>query len=385
MADAGAVPDLESRIGAVLTSDAPLRAAWQRGPWTDGNGREIPTQWAFWDDDMRLSAVLPLEGGGNRFVRDVPDDAPLVFVFGRFPLFVPELHVRVTGMDKNGGETVVAETDLAEPASTDFVLTPVAVSNWKGTTPARVAVELSSGAPGCVFMAAHRWTKMPLPALPPHFIADTRLFPAPLDISGTPDSGDAAALAGRRAFVEAHPGDALGHLEYAAAQVRRGRWAEAEPALRRALSLNRGAWAAGTRMFAEEAERRAENGDMNGAVQVLLLARMMDPGDLAHAFRLAQLQAGFGNPDAALAQCREVLLGAPESPRTAALVDGIYAQRADLGGRAAEWRAIAEKRPGAVVPWHHLADALAQAGDQQGAEKARERAQRNDAHSRSTE
>ncbi len=373
----------EIKAGGVLGADKPLRTAWQESGWTDGRGKLVPTEWMDWDDDLRLSSRLLLDRGVNRFVRDLSDDSPLVFVVGRFPLLVPNLRMRVIAIDKDGGERVVAQAELSEPSSAEFVLAPLAVPGWMGGTPVCVAVELEADEAGAVFLAAHRWARAPLPELPPRFVADTHLFRAPCGLSGAPDGGDEATLAEKRRRVDADPGYAPKRLELAAALARRENWTEAEVHLRRALSLERGAWAAGTRLFAEEAERRAGKGDPRGAADMLRLARGLEPADLAHALRLAQMLTEFGELDGALAQCRELLGRVPESPRTSALLDRICEMRGGAAERVTEWRAIVEKQPNAELPWRHLADALAQSGDQDGAKAARERAEKNAAQATS--
>ncbi len=141
--------------GAVPGTDRPLRTAWQKAGWTAADGKLIPTEWLDWDDDTRLSSRFALDPGVNRFTRALPDDSPVVLVLGRFPLLVPSLRFRVIAIDQYGREETVAHTEMSDPASGDFILTPLAVPEWGGRhagphgrrTGGRCAVRRLSGGP----------------------------------------------------------------------------------------------------------------------------------------------------------------------------------------------------------------------------------------------
>ncbi len=356
--------------------DVGARTPWQKQGWTAEEGGPVPTKWLNWDDDQRLSCRLMLHAGTNRFSRELIDDSPIALVFGRFPLFAPHVRVKVQVEDENGSSTGIISSDWSDDSPLDFILNPLLVPDWRMTHPDRVVLELESDTACAVFLAAHRWTRAPFPELPGRVVADTRLSTMPVvQISEIADAQ--VTVERQRAALEGDPGSQTNRLLLGAALERNGDWSVAEPLLRQALSLGRNAWIAGAIVYAQEAERLYTGGDPRGAVQMLVLARVLDPNNLGYALRMAEMLTEIGELDAALAQCRNVFAGAPESPRTAVLLDHIYGQRGDVNGRVAEWRGIAEVHPKAEIPWRRLADALEQAGDRDGAGAARKRAEMN--------
>lgn len=348
--------------GTAPGMDGPLRTAWQKTGWTDASGTQIPTGWVEWDDDVRLSSSLFLERGVSRFTRDIPDDSPLVFVLGRFPLLVPRLKFRVIAVDAAGRETEVAHTEASDPVSGEFILTTLAVPGWGGASPVHVAVELEADAPCGVFLAAHRWAREPLPELPSRFVADTRLpRTVAFQVPDTPDAD--AALARQRAALEADPGSLENQFALAAALARAGDWAAAEPRLRRVLSLDRGAWAAGAMLCTQTAEQRRAAGDLRGMVGPLAMMRLLEPDNFEHAMLLGGTLETLGDTAAALEQYGAIVLALPESPKSAARIDAIFLAQKDISGRVALWRGMVERQPKARVPRLRLAAALADAGE----------------------
>ncbi len=357
------VGDGQSDQGEIsLLLDSPFRTAWQKADWSDAKGKRRPTAWMKWDDDLRLSSQLALECGVNRFTREVPDDSPVILVLGRFSLLAPNLRFRVIAMGEDGNEVTVARSELSEPVSEDFILTPLSISNWGGVKPVRMAVELETDSPCAVFLAAHRWARAPLPELPSRFVADTRV-PHTETHRGPGLSIIDRTAEQQRTGVDADSGSVEKQFQLAVALAHGGDWTAAEAQLRLVLSKDRSMWPVGAILCAEEAEQRRKDGDPRGAVRLFQMVRMLDPSTLGYALRLAEGLKETGELDAALAQCRVVLFKQPEFPAAADLLDDICGQRGDAGERVAEWRAIAGRHPGDLSATQRLANALEAAGD----------------------
>ena len=358
---------MNNDVPAAGSEDAAVRTPWQKAGWTDGEGNSVSSEWLNWDDDQRLSSRFTLHAGTNRFSRDLIDDSPVALLFGRFALFAPHVRVRVSSVDAGGGSTEAAVADCSDSPSPDFILNPLPVSEWHVAKPARMVIELESDTNCTVFLAAHRWNREPFPEVPVRFVADTRLQALPtVELPETADAG--AAVERQRAAFANDPKNENNVFLLGAALARSGDWPAAEPLLRRALSANRSAWPAGSVVCAEEAERRHKNGDPKSAADLLRMVRLLEPENLGHALRLAEMLTELGQLDAALEQCREVLSTAHESPRTAALLDHICEQRNDAQGRVAQWRGLAERYPESAVIALHLGLAIAAAGDDKAAE-----------------
>ncbi len=347
--------------------DMCVRTLWQKTGWTAEDGGTVPTEWLFWDDDQRLSSRLMLRPGMNRFTRDLIDDTPIAFVFGRFPLFAAHVHARVLVGDGQGGSFEVAAADWSDSPSSEFILTPLAVSDWKTDKPVRVTVELESDTACGVFMAAHRWNHEPFPEVPARFVADTRIDAPPvLQLPEMPDPE--AAVKQQQAEFANDPMNPSKRFLLGAALARNGAWAAAEPLLRQVMAFDRSTWLSGAVVYDGEAERRFKSGDLNGAVDLLRMVRALEPENLGHALQMARILRGLGRRDEALDQCREVLTKAPESPLTAMLMDEILGEGGDFQARTAEWRSFAAGHPKSVVAALHFGLALAASGDETAAE-----------------
>ncbi|HOZ47075.1 MAG TPA: hypothetical protein PLO37_17465 [Candidatus Hydrogenedentes bacterium] len=139
---------------------------WEAMLWESDKDLGEGPRWRVWNGGRRFSSRVPVDRGSTALTKALLDDMPLFIVVGVSSAANPECRITVRVQPADGPSRPVADIDAHHVDEGSFQTWFLAVEPSGVACPGRLEVEMDAESEGEVLLAAHRWCRAPLPAMP---------------------------------------------------------------------------------------------------------------------------------------------------------------------------------------------------------------------------